>query len=255
MNGAMLRAEGLSVGYGDVTVVRGIDFTAEAGALLALIGPNGAGKSTLLKTLIGQLPPITGAVYLMGRDMAGLNEREIARSLSAVLTGRPRPELMTCGDVVASGRYPYTGRLGILSDADRAVVRETMELVRVWELYDRDFDRISDGQRQRVMLARAICQEPKVLILDEPTSFLDVKHKLDFLTLLRALARERSVAVVLSLHELELARRFSDRLLCIKDGTVDRTGSPEEIFRGDYIDILYGMEPGSYRALYDTHSC
>ncbi len=254
MSGAMLRTEALSVGYGDVTVVRDVSFTAEAGSLLALIGPNGAGKSTLLKTLIGQLPPVAGTVYLMDRDMAGLSEREIARTMSAVLTGRPRPELMTCGDVVASGRYPYTGRLGILSDADKAVVRETMELVRVWELYDRDFDRISDGQRQRVMLARAICQEPKVLILDEPTSFLDVKHKLDFLTLLRALARERSVAVVLSLHELELARRFSDRLLCIRDGAVDHCGTPEEIFRDDYIDALYDMAPGSYRALYDTHS-
>ncbi len=251
----VLQVENATMQFGGVVAVNNLSMHIDEGEIVALIGPNGAGKSTLLKTLIGQLPPVAGTVYLMDRDMAGLSEREIARTMSAVLTGRPRPELMTCGDVVASGRYPYTGRLGILSDADKAVVRETMELVRVWELYDRDFDRISDGQRQRVMLARAICQEPKVLILDEPTSFLDVKHKLDFLTLLRALARERSVAVVLSLHELELARRFSDRLLCIKDGTVDRTGSPEEIFRGDYIDILYGMEPGSYRALYDTHSC
>lgn len=250
MSEAILAVAALSVGYGGTAVVGGVDLALTPGRVTTLIGPNGAGKSTLLKTLIGQLKPVSGAVYLGGRDLSGLTERDVARFVAAVLTGRPRAELMTCGDVVASGRYPYTGLLGILSAEDKRIVRETMELTRVAELRDRSFDRVSDGQRQRVLLARAICQEPKVLVLDEPTSFLDIRHKLDFLRLLRALARERNIAVILSLHEMELARRFSDALLCVRDGRIHRRGTPEEIFAGDYIDELYGMEPGSYASLF-----
>lgn len=158
------------------------------------------------------------------------------------MTGRIEPELMTCGEVVESGRYPYTGRLGILSEKDRSKAAEAMELIRVSELYDVDFTCISDGQRQRVMLARAICQEPEVLILDEPTSFLDIRHKLELLSLLKKLVIEKGLAVVMSLHELELAEKISDTILCIKDGRVDRTGTPGEIFSGDYINNLYGID-------------
>ena len=245
---AILRSESLIVGYGGTPVISGIELGAEAGKILTLIGPNGAGKSTILKTLIKQLPPVSGTVYLNGKELSTLRPKDIALSVSAVLTGRPTPELMTCGDVVATGRYPYTGQLGILSQHDHEVAEEAMELVQVTELKDRDFNRISDGQRQRVLLARAICQEPRVLIMDEPTSFLDIRHKLDFLYLLRRLVLERQLAIVLSLHELELAQRFSDTVLCVRDGKVDRIGPPEEIFRGNYIAELYGVEHGSYNA-------
>ena len=255
MDGAFLRAEGLGVGYGGVPVISGISFSAYSGKLLTLIGPNGAGKSTILKTLIRQLAPLGGTVYLGGRDMAAMPPRDVARSAAAVLTGRPAPELMSCGDVVATGRYPYTGRLGILSAEDRRIVAESMELVRVDRLRDRDFERISDGQRQRVLLARAICQEPRLLIMDEPTSFLDIRHKLDFLHLLRRLAREKGIAVVLSLHELDLAQRFADTVLCVSGGRIDRIGTPEEIFRGDYVARLYGVEHGGYNALFGAPEC
>ena len=160
---------------------------------------------------------------------------------------------MRCGEVVAAGRYPYTGRLGLLTEKDRRVVREIMEKVGIAALAERDFTRISDGQRQRVLLARALCQQPRLLVLDEPTSFLDIRHKLEFLRLLRALSKERQIAVVMSMHELELAERFADTLLCIKDGRVDRSGAPAEIFSGGYIDSLYGMETGSYESLFGTY--
>jgi len=248
MADAILRSNALTVGYSGTAVICGITLKAEPGKIMTLIGPNGAGKSTILKTLIRQLPPISGTVYLDGKDLTSLRSRDIARTVSAVLTGRPTPELMTCGDVVATGRYPYTGKLGILSQHDREVAAESMELVQVTELKDRDFNRISDGQRQRVLLARAICQEPRVLIMDEPTSFLDIRHKLDFLYLLRRLVLQRQLAVILSLHELELAQRFSDTVLCVRNGQVDRIGPPEEIFRGNYIAELYGVEHGSYNA-------
>ena len=248
----LLYTDKLSVGYGDRTVVSDIALSAEPGQILCLIGPNGAGKSTLLKTLLRLLPPTAGAVYLEGKELRTYSERELARRSAAMLTGRPEPELMKSAEVVAAGRYPYTGRLGILSEEDRRVVRESMEKVGVSELADTDFTHLSDGQRQRVLLARALCQEPRLLILDEPTSFLDIRHKLDFLQLLRELVRERQLAVVMSMHELELAQRFADRLLCIRDGRVDRAGSPEEIFSGGYIKRLYGLARGSYDALAGT---
>ena len=250
MSERILYTVGLSVGYGEKAVISGIDSSAEAGRILCLIGPNGAGKSTLLKTLIRALPPVAGSVFLDGKNLRDYRERELARHSAAVLTMRPEPDLMRCEELVAAGRYPYTGRLGILTEEDRLIVRESMEKVGILALADLDFKCISDGQRQRVLLARALCQQPRLLVLDEPTSFLDIRHKLEFLKLLSELAREREIAVVMSMHELELAARFADRILCIKDGRVDRLGTPEEIFTGGYIDALYGMEPGSWAGLF-----
>ena len=153
---------------------------------------------------------------------------------------------MTCEEVVSAGRYPYTGRLGILSQDDILAVEEAMRLVRVLPLRDRDFNCLSDGQRQRVLLARAIAQDPKLLVMDEPTSFLDIRHKLEFLHLLKKLVREKQIAAVLSMHELDLAQKFSDTVLCLRDGHVDRFGPPEEIFTGGYIEQLFQVEYGSY---------
>lgn len=248
----ILRTKALTVGYGDRAVVEALMLRAEEGRLLTLIGPNGAGKSTILKTLIRQLDPLGGAIWLSGRDLKSLSQTELARESAAVLTERPRPELMRCSDVVAAGRYPRTGRLGVLSEHDRKIVRDTMRLVGLEEIAEQDFERISDGQRQRVMLARALCQEPKLLVLDEPTSFLDIRNKLAFMHLLRKLARERRIAVIMSLHELDLAQKFSDEIVCIRDGRADRIGTPEEIFSGDYISELYSVEHGRYEPLYGS---
>ena len=213
---------------------------------MTLIGPNGSGKSTILKSIIKQLRLLGGAVYLDGRAMAQMNELDIAKRLSVLMTERIHPELMTCEDVVATGRYPYTGRFGVLRAEDHAAVQNAMELVQVAEIGDSLFDRISDGQRQRVMLARAICQEPEILILDEPTSYLDVRHKLEFLSILQKLCRERQLTVILSLHELELAEKISDRILCVNGRAVDRIGTPEEVMTDGYITQLYGIRMGSY---------
>ena len=211
-----------------------------------LIGPNGAGKTTILKSIIRQLSPIAGMVYLDGRQTAQMTGKELSRCLSVVLTERVRPELMTCRDVVATGRYPYTGRFGVLGEQDHRAVEEAMELVQIRELSDRDFAKISDGQRQRVMLARAVCQEPDILVLDEPTSFLDIKYKLEFLSVLQQLKRSGKLTVIMSLHELDLAERISDRIACIRKDRIDRFGTPEEIFVPGYIPQLYDMTSGSY---------
>ena len=185
MSEIRLSTENLSVGYGRRTLIGGIQLELRQGQIMTLIGPNGAGKSTILKSLIRQLPLTGGTVYLAGKDMAALSERDTARRLSVLMTAQVRPELMTCFDVAAAGRYPYTGRLGILTPEDREKTARCLELVHAAGLADRDFSRISDGQRQRVLLARALNQEPEVLVLDEPTSFLDIRHKLELLAILK----------------------------------------------------------------------
>jgi len=252
MSDVCLRTEGLSVGYNGRPLIREIALKLRQGEIVTLIGPNGAGKSTILKSIIRQLDLVRGAVYLDGRDMAGLSERDISRKLSVLMTAHIRPELMTCFDVAATGRYPYTGRLGILSQEDREKVAQCLELVHASDLADADFSRISDGQRQRVLLARALCQEPEVMVLDEPTSFLDIRHKLELLAILKDMVRTRRLAVLMSLHELDLAQKISDFVVCVRGDVIDRQGTPEEIFTSGYIMDLYGAARGSYSALFGS---
>ena len=245
-----IHTEHMTVGYRGVPLIRDIAIHVRRGEILSLIGPNGAGKSTILKSITRQLALIGGTVYLDDRAMRDLSERTVAQSMSVLMTERIQPELMTCGDVVATGRYPYTGRMGILSAEDRRKVREAMMLVHAEDLYDCDFSQISDGQRQRILLARAICQEPEVIILDEPTSFLDIRYKLELLSILKQLVRDKQLAVVMSLHEIDLAQKISDHILCVRHNTIDRYGTPEEIFSDGYIAELYGITSGSYNELF-----
>ena len=240
------QAKQLCVGYQNQPLIQNIEIELKKGEILTLIGPNGAGKSTILKSIARQLELLGGSVLLEDKNLQSLSGRELAKKMAVVFTKRPHTELMTCEDVVATGRYPYTGRFGVLSAKDHEAVQEAMEAVHVLEFKDRDFARISDGQRQRVMLARAICQEPEILILDEPTSYLDVRHKLEFLSILQKLCRERELTVILSLHELELAEKISDRILCVNGRAVDRIGTPEEVMTDGYITELYGIRMGSY---------
>ena len=242
----------LTVGYEGKPLIREINIQLNKGEILTLIGPNGAGKSTILKSITRQLATISGTVYLEQQQMARMSNKEVSKKLAVVLTERMRPELMTCEDIVATGRYPYTGTLGILSASDKEKVRAAMETVHAWDLKDRDFTAISDGQRQRILLARAICQEPEILVLDEPTSYLDIRYKTDFLWLLRSLARKRQMAVVMSLHEIDLAQKISDQVVCVKEHRVDRVGTPEEVMTTEYIQELYAMQDGVYDAAYGS---
>ncbi len=242
----IISTERLSVGYGKTAVIDGVEITVKPGEILTMIGANGAGKSTLLKTLARQLAPLSGSVSICGRDLSEMSGTEFSRNVSALMTERLHTELMTCRDVAAQGRYPHTGRLGILSENDDRAVDNALELVGASELADLDVRRISDGQRQRVLLARAICQEPRLLVMDEPTSFLDIRHKLEFFGVLKRLVREQRIAVIMSLHELDLAQKISDRVLCVSNGKPDRFGTPEEVFEEEYIRRLFGISKGSF---------
>ncbi len=240
------RAEGLSVGYHGKELIKEMTFGIKKGEILTLIGPNGAGKTTVLKSIAGQLAPLGGVLFMDAQDLAGFSRNQLARSMAVVLTDPLHSELMTCEEVVEMGRFPYTGRLGVLSEADHLVVYEAMELVGVSGLRDREFAKLSDGQRQRVLLAKGLCQEPALLLLDEPTSYLDVKYKLEFLSILQRLCRKKGITAIVSLHELDLAERISDRILCIKGDRVERFGAPEEIFVPGYIKELFSITAGSF---------
>ena len=236
-----IQTDQLNIGY-DADLIRKICIEVRPGQIVSLIGPNGCGKTTLLKTLTGELKARGGCVYLDGKDFSSMKEREAARHMSMVMTVRVNPDLMTCREVVELGRYPYTGRAGILSEKDHELVREAMAWTNVEELAETFFQNISDGQRQRVMLSRAICQEPEVLILDEPTSYLDIRHKLDILEKIKRLAKEKRIAVLMSLHELEIAMRISDYAAALGEGRVLRTGPVREVFEEAFIRDLYRIK-------------
>ena len=242
--------EQLAAGYNGKPVIENVGASIQKGQILTLIGPNGSGKSTVLKSITKQLKTIGGVVRIGGRPIETVSPREMSRQAAVVLTERPKPELMTCGDVVAVGRYPYTGTLGILSETDREKIGEALRMVNALELKDRNFSEVSDGQLQRVMLARAICQEPEIIVLDEPTSYLDIRYAVEILDILRHMAAERGVTVVMSLHELNYAKRVSDLVMCVKDGFVLRLDAPEAIFTEELISHLYDLPSGAYGQLF-----
>ncbi|MEL7607977.1 MAG: ABC transporter ATP-binding protein [Bacillota bacterium] len=242
----------LAVGYDGKPLIKNIRIELNKGQILTLIGPNGSGKTTILKSITKHLKSIYGTVYIDNRPIDDMTNKDLSYKIAVVLTEKLRTELMTCEDVVATGRYPYTGRLGILSERDKGKVREAMELVDIFSLRDRDFTQISDGQRQRVLLARAICQEPQIIVLDEPTSFLDIRYQLEFLDVLRNMAKTRDIAVILSLHELDLAQKISDIVVCVKGEYIEHCGSPKEIFQKKLIHELYDLTNGSYNPLFGS---
>ncbi len=246
MNNYYFSTEKLCVGYGSRPVVKEMEIALPKGAVLTIIGPNGAGKSTVLKSIAGQLRLLGGTVYL-GKDiLTKMKAEELAKRMAVVFTEKVSAELKTCRDVVATGRYPYTGWFGILSEEDKRIVDEMMALTRITELGGEVFDWVSDGQKQRVMLARAMCQEPEIVVLDEPTSYLDIRYKLEFLSLLQEMRDKKGLTVIMSLHELELAKLISDKILCLKGDFVERYGTPEEIFAPGVIEQLFDIREDTF---------
>lgn len=236
----------LSVGYQNKPLIENITIGLKKGEILTLIGPNGAGKSTILKSISKQLTLLAGTVCLDGKDINRFSENDLAKKMSVLLTDKLRTEMMTCEEVVETGRYPYTGKFGVLSPVDHRIVQQAMDMVHISDLRELDFTHISDGQKQRTMLARCLCQEPEIIILDEPTSFLDIKYKLEFLSILQRLCKKSGITVIMSMHELELAEKISDKILCVKGAYVDRFGTAEEIFQTGYLSDLFSINEGSF---------
>lgn len=260
----ILHTTNLSIGYAGTsahTVARGLHLHLHAGELVALLGPNGAGKSTLIRTLAGMQPPLAGTVQLDGVDLTTLPARERARRLSVVLTERPAVEQLRVRDLVALGRHPYTDWFGNLNAADHAMIEQSLAAVAALEFADRPFHTLSDGERQRVLIARALAQEPRLLILDEPTAFLDLPRRVSILHLLRRLAHRTRRAILLSTHDLELALHTADLLwLLDEDGTL-YTGAPEDLVLAGTLarvfardGVVFDMQSGSFRSPASSHS-
>ena len=246
MKEVLLKTEALTVGYQKRPLIKEIWMSLEKGQTVSLIGPNGAGKSTIIKTLIRQLDSIDGKIYFKNRNITHMSGTEIAKTMAVVLTEPIHSEQMCCREIIETGRYPYTGRFGFLSNKDREIVKQAMQLVQVEALAEQNFKNISDGQRQRVLLARAICQQPSVLILDEPTSFLDIHHKIQFFEILKKLKREQEIGVLISIHELDMAYKVSDYVVCVKENQIPYLGKPKDIFRKEMMMNLYDLNEEMY---------
>ncbi|MGH3665817.1 MAG: ABC transporter ATP-binding protein, partial [Egibacteraceae bacterium] len=234
----VLTSHALAVGYrrrrrADRVLLSGLELALPAGELTCLLGPNGSGKSTLLRTLAGMQEPLSGEVRLLGDDVGALEPRERARRLSVVLTEPVDTGLMRAADLVALGRYPHTGWGGRLSDDDVAAVRWALRVTGAAPLAARRVLELSDGERQRVLIARALAQQPAVLALDEPVAFVDLPRRVELTQLLRDLARECGLAVLLTTHDLDLALRSADTLWLIDPHAEPdqrlRTGAPEDL--------------------------
>lgn len=230
----------LTIGYAtkkrDYVVATHLDASLQEGELTCLIGSNGIGKSTLLKTLAGFQPPLAGNILLKDKPLKSYSNRELARQISVVLTGRPAVEQLSVMEMVGLGRSPYTGFWGTLCEADRQAAEEAMRQVDIYPLCDRQFATLSDGERQKVMIAKALAQQTPVIFLDEPTAFLDFPSKVEMLLLLRSLAHDLQKTLFLSTHDVELALRLADKLwLMLPEGqaTSLHAGTPAALAAGD----------------------
>ena len=235
-----LQITGLTVGYGRREVLHSLDLTAERGAVLGLLGPNGAGKSTLIKAVARIVKPSAGALTWDGGDLAALSRRDLARLVAYVPQAIDVSFSLSVREAVLLGRTPHFGARPRASDwrkVDDAIARLGLD-----DLADRNVDELSGGQAQRVLIARALAQDPQLLLLDEPTSALDVRYQLATLELAHSIAVDRGIAVVISLHDLNLAARFSDHVAFLLDGRVLRHGTPHDVYSPDLIAQVYGID-------------
>lgn len=232
--------ENLHFGYGAADVLKGISFAVRSGEIVGVLGPNASGKTTLIKNLAGLLMPRSGHVRLDGRDLAGIPRKDRARLISFVPQDEEIFLPFTVEQVSLMGRAPYLGFWGFESEGDLAKTREAMEATRVWDLRHRRLTDLSGGEHQRVILARALAQEAPLLLMDEPTTHLDIRHQMDLMELCRRLVGEKRLTLVVSLHDLNLASLYCDRIFLLKDGRLFAAGSPQEVITERNLFEVYG---------------
>ena len=237
-----LSADSITLGYGDRTVVDGLDLALVPGRVTAIVGANGCGKSTVLRALARLIAPRSGQVVLDGRAVGELPSKEVARVLGLLPQGPVAPEGIVVADLVGRGRHPHQGLLGRWSAHDYEAVAAALAATGIAELADRPVDELSGGQRQRVWIAMALAQETEILLLDEPTTFLDVAHQVEVLDLLTDLNRERGTTIVMVLHDLNLAARYADELVAVRDERVHAMGAPGEIVTAELVRDVFGLE-------------
>jgi iron complex transport system ATP-binding protein len=239
---ARLRADGVRLGYADRVVVRDVTLAVPDGRVTVIVGANACGKSTLLRGLARLLRPAGGRVLLDGEEIHRRPTREVARLLGLLPQDPVAPEGVTVADLVARGRYPHRGAFQRWSEDDERAVRSALELTDTASLADRMVDQLSGGQRQRVWVAMALAQGTDLLLLDEPTTYLDIAHQVEVLDLLHDLNQDRGTTVVMVLHDLNLAARYADHLVALKDGEVVAEGAPSEVVTERTVATVFGLE-------------
>jgi len=237
-----LEARGLTSGYGGRTILHGLDLTVAPGRITAIIGANACGKSTLLRSMARLLHPAEGQVLLDGRAIHRMAPRDLARRMGLLPQAPLAPEGITVLDLVSRGRHPHHGLLSRWSAADDAAVAEALAATGTAELAERDLDELSGGQRQRVWIAMALAQQTGILMLDEPTTWLDIAHQIEVLDLLRDLNARRGTTIVMVLHDLNLAARYAHVLAAIEGGRVRHAGPPEEVFTREMVADVFGLD-------------
>jgi iron complex transport system ATP-binding protein len=236
----IILARDVSFSYNDRPALRAVTMDARPGEIVAILGPNGSGKSTLLLALLGHLA-VSGEISFDGRPINQWRRRDLARVL-AYLPQTPRHEAgQTVWDILRLGRAPYWGAFGLESSQDEQIARDVARQLELDDLLNRRIDEMSGGQRQRVFIGRCLTQEPRALLLDEPTTFLDLKHQIELLKLLRDLAKSKNIAIVLASHELNLAGAFADRLVLLDQGAVAASGRPDEVLVPAILEKVYGV--------------
>lgn len=236
-----LVAEGVSIAYGQTVVVRDLDLEIPTGAFTALVGPNGSGKSTILRALAGLLKPTAGTVRLDGQPLAVLSTRDVARRVGVLAQGPVAPEGLTVEALVRQGRYPHRSLFGRWSARDDEACAEALELTGTGNLAHRTLDRLSGGQRQRAWIAMALAQETPILLLDEPTTFLDLAHQIEVLELVSDLVTSRGKTIVAVLHDLNQAARHADHVVMLKEGEIAAAGRPEAVIDAGTIEHVFGV--------------
>ncbi len=237
-----LVADAITLGYGDRVVVDELDLSVASGRITAIVGANGCGKSTLLRALARLIPARSGAVLLDGQAIHRLPSKTVARTLGLLPQGPVAPEGIAVADLVGRGRHPHQKLLATWSARDYEAVAAALGATGIADLADRPVDELSGGQRQRAWIAMALAQETDILLLDEPTTFLDVAHQVEVLDLLTDLNRSRGTTIVMVLHDLNLAARYADELVAVRGGRVHAIGSPSEIVTAELVRDVFGLE-------------
>jgi len=236
----MLTLERVTLGYGKHTILRDINLSVGRGEMLGIIGPNGSGKSTLLKGICRLLSPAEGRILFENQDIAAMNRGQIARRMAVVPQTPNLPETFTAFEVVLMGRTPHLGRFRFEGYRDFDIAWKAMEITRTQPLAERTMDKISGGQRQLLTIARALAQEPKLILLDEPTAHLDINYQIEILDFIRGLCRNQNIAAIAVLHDLNLAAQYCDRLALLGNGAIHAVGSPQEVITEPNLRDVYG---------------
>ncbi len=237
-----LRASALAVGYGDRTVIDGVDLEIAHGKITAIVGANACGKSTLLRAMSRLLRPGAGAVILDGREVHATQPKKLAKVMGLLPQSPLAPEGITVADLVGRGRHPHQGMLSRWSAEDDRAVAAALAATDTASLSERPVDELSGGQRQRVWIAMALAQETDILLLDEPTTFLDIAHQVEVLDLLTDLNRSRGTTIVMVLHDLNLAARYADHLVAMAHGGIHAAGTPGEVLTEQMVAAVFGMD-------------